>query len=556
MIPSVLASQLIQGTKDFLSTTFPSSTPAFFDMMDNFVNEKGKLFKGPYVSVSLPFRKGNATTNYFPEILNKSFTPYYHQELAFQRLGLNHPKPTLVATGTGSGKTESFMYPILDYCYKNRDIKGIKAIIIYPMNALATDQAKRFAKTISSTESLNGMRVGLYIGSSEQNPYKSMSKEYVITDKDILGDNPPDILLTNYKMLDFMLMRPRDQKIWKYNIGTDILKFIAVDEIHTFDGAQGTDLASLIRRLRAKLDVKKGSLACIGTSATLGGDGTTAIREFASDIFSEEFDEDSVVKEYRLSHEEFFEGSEDEIHFYPHISQLKELDYKNYKNAEEYIKAQYFLWFNEEVEDVMDDEFKVELGLQLKKLYFFKLMIRTLNGNIKSKEQIIDAFIRKIPVKSSIEYFEHMVDSLLALTSWAKSEKVSNSYPPFLFVRVQLWLRELARMVATLDEKPALTYSDDLKHDEFKVHYPVIHCRDCHATGWGGVKKDGTGELQSDLDLFYQAFFSHDNRVKFIFPVDEVPQNIKGRVYYISKSGSEMLGDDTDGSIKVFEIII
>jgi len=68
-----------------------------------------------------------------------------------------------VATGTGSGKTEAFMYPILDYCYKNRDKKGIKAIIIYPMNALATDQAKRFAKIIFDIEALNGIRMGLYI---------------------------------------------------------------------------------------------------------------------------------------------------------------------------------------------------------------------------------------------------------------------------------------------------------------------------------------------------------------------------------------------------------
>ena len=553
MIPSVLASQLIKGTKDFLSTTFPSSTPAFFEMMDKFVDEEGKLFKGPYISVALPFRKGSATKKYFPDILSENFTPYYHQELAFKRLGSDEAKPTLVATGTGSGKTESFMFPILDYCYKNRDTKGIKAIIIYPMNALATDQAKRFAKTISSTESLNGTRVGLYIGSSEQNPHKSMSKDYVITDKEILCDNPPDILLTNYKMLDFMLMRPRDQNIWKHNIGTDVLKFIAVDEIHTFDGAQGTDLASLMRRLRAKLDVKKGHLACIGTSATLGGDGTSAIREFASDIFSEEFDEDSVVKEYRISPDEFFDESDDEIHFYPHITQLKELDYKNYKTADEYIKTQYFLWFSEEIDDVNSDEFKVELGTKLKELYFFKLLLKTLDGSIKSREQIIDAFIRKIPVKSSSEYFEHMVNSLLALTSWAKNEKVGKNYPPFLFVRVQLWLRELARMVATLDEKPTLTYSDDLKPEEFKVHYPVVHCRDCHATGWGGVKKDGTGELQSDLDLFYQAFFSHDSRVKFIFPIDENPKNLTGHVYYISKSGLEMPDDDTDGCIKVYE---
>jgi len=552
LIPSVLSSQLIRGTKDFLSTTFPSSTPAFFDMMDSFVNEDGKLFKGPYISVALPFRKGDETAHYFPDTLSQNFRPFYHQELAFKRLGTKTPQPTLVATGTGSGKTEAFMYPILDYCYQNRDKKGIKAIIIYPMNALATDQAKRFAKAISSTESLGGTRVGLYIGSGEENPHKSMTKEYVITDKDMLGDNPPDILLTNYKMLDFMLMRPRDQKIWKHNIDTDILKFIAVDEIHTFDGAQGTDLASLLRRLYAKLGVKKDDLACIGTSATLGSDGRKEIRDFASDVFNATFDEDSVVEEYRISPDEFFEGHDDDIVTVPHLSQLNELDYKNYKDVDAYIRTQYLLWFNEEVNEVNDDTFKVQLGRKLKDLYFFKLLLNTLDGSIKSREQIINAFIRKIPIKSSDAYFGHMINSLLALTSWAKNEKVGNAYPPFLFVRVQLWLRELARMVASLDEQPTLTYSDDLKPEEVQLHYPVIHCRDCHATGWGGVKKDGNAHLMSDLDLFYPAFFSQDSRVTFIFPVEKRPENLKGRVYQISRSGQELPEGDEDG-IKVYE---
>lgn len=554
MIPSVLASQLIKGTKDFLTTTFPSSTPAFFDMMDKFVNEDGKLFKGPYVSVALPFQKGDEKAHYFPDVLDVNFKPYYHQELAFKRLGGDNPKPTLIATGTGSGKTESFMFPILDYCHKNKNTKGIKAIIIYPMNALATDQAKRFAKTISQTATLNGLRVGLYIGSSDQNTNKTMTHDYVITDKDILGDNPPDILLTNYKMLDFMLMRPRDQKIWKYNLESDILKFLAVDEIHTFDGAQGTDLASLMRRLRAKLGIKKGYLACIGTSATLGGDGTKEIREFASNIFSEEFDEDSVVQEYRITPQEFFEDSQDDILFFPQSSQLKELDFKNYKSMSDYIKVQYELWFNESVDNVENNEFKVELGIKLKQLYFFKLLLQTLDGSIKSRDSIIDSFIRKIPIKSSNDYFENMINSLLALTSWAKNEKVGKKYPPFLFVRVQVWLRELARMVATLDSKPTLAFSDDLKPDEFKFHYPIVHCRDCHATGWGGVKKSGTNELESDLNLFYQAFFSHDSRVKFIFPIDDKAQNLIGHIYYISKSGIEILDkDDEQNGIKVYE---
>jgi DEAD/DEAH box helicase domain-containing protein len=553
MIPSVLASQLITGVKDFLTTTFPSSTPVFFDMMKNFVDKEDKLFKGPYISVSLPFKKGENDENLFPAILSDNFKPYYHQELAFQRLGSAKPQSTLVATGTGSGKTESFMFPILNHCYKTKDTKGIKAIIIYPMNALATDQAKRFAKTIATTQNLNGVRVGLYIGSSDDNAQKMMSDEYVITDKQMLCDNPPDILLTNYKMLDFMLMRPRDQKIWKNNINTDVLKFIAVDEIHTFDGAQGTDLASLLRRVKAKLKVKKDSLACIGTSATLGGDTTEPIRNFASDIFDEEFDENSIVREYRINAEEFFIESEDELLLYPMPSQIDELDYKNYKNMEEYIKVQYSLWFSENIKDVSSQLFKVELGKKLKNLYFFKLLLKTLDGKIKSRQELIDAFIRKIPINSGNRYFILMINSLLALTSWAKNEKSGKDYPPFLFVKVQLWLRELARMVATLDCKPKLTFDHDLKSKEEIKHYPILHCRDCHVMGWGGVKKNGgTGELINDLDLFYQSFFSNDSRVKFIFPIDQTPQNITGIIYYINQNGFETDEDEQSG-IKVFE---
>ncbi len=88
MIPSVLSSQLIEGVKGFLTTTFPSTTSTFFGIMDRFVESEGNLFKGPYISVVLPFKKGDRAEKFFPEILDNSFSPYYHQELAFKRLGI------------------------------------------------------------------------------------------------------------------------------------------------------------------------------------------------------------------------------------------------------------------------------------------------------------------------------------------------------------------------------------------------------------------------------------------------------------------------------------
>ena len=551
MIPSVLSWQLIQGVKDFLMTTFPSSTPSFFGMTDRFVNAEGNLFKGPYVSVALPFRKGT-DKQFFPHVTEADFRPYFHQELAFNRLGTSEPKPTLVATGTGSGKTESFMYPILDYCFQHKSTKGIKAIIIYPMNALATDQAKRFAKTIAHNSSLDGIRVGLFVGDKEESPQTHMSESYVITDKNTMRDNPPDILLTNYKMLDFMLMRPQDQKMWKYNIDTHVLRFLAVDEIHTFDGAQGTDLASLLRRLRAKLGVQKNHLACIGTSATLGNGGTDAIRSFASTVFSEEFNQDSVITEYRISADQFFEDTENEFFNFPDANNLTALRYQSHVGIDAYIRAQYKLWFYEEADDIQSSEFKKSLGKKLKELSLFKLLLKSLDGKIVEQSKLIDVIKSRINSRGvSDEYFSVLIASLIALTSWAKD----TNGRPFLFVRMQVWLRELSRMVGSLEKYPELKYSQDISPREKKKHFPIIHCRECHAMGWGGVKKEGTGELLDDLTLFYNSFFAHDPRTTFIFPSESDFKPLKGRVYSIDPlSGAEIYDkSQTDQGILVFE---
>lgn len=549
MIPSVLSSQLIQGVKEFLITTFHSTTPSFFGIMEKFVEEDGNLFKGPYLSISLPFRKGEMQKQFFPEILDKSFVPYYHQELAFKRLNKQKPLPTLVATGTGSGKTESFMYPILEYCRRTKTERGIKAIIIYPMNALATDQAKRFAKAIATAESLDGIRVGLFIGGEDGNRQTQMSKDYVITDKDILRRDPPDILLTNYKMLDFLLMRPKDQPLWRYNIGIGILKFLAVDEIHTFDGAQGTDLASLLRRLRAKLKIDKESLACIGTSATLGTEGIASICEFASTVFGEKFDEDAVITEHRISADEFLADVENDYFNFPMPQQIEDLEYKNHTSMTSCIATQYRLWFGEEVTHVESPTFKTMLGKRLKELSLFKLLLRSASGEIVEKRKLIEIFRRHIHTKSGDRYYEALIDSLLALLSWAKGEPIGDYLPPFLHLRIQVWLRELTRMVGSLEKEPKIRFSHDLSAKEEHKYYPLIHCRECHVMGWGGVKKEGSSELIDDLDLFYKVFFAHDPRLRFIFPVDDSFKARKGRIYEIdTTTGMEAVPGN--GSLK------
>ena len=114
MIPSVLARQLEQGIRDFIGATFPLASPYFDGMVDDFLAKPGNVFKGPFFQIGLPFKHGTNTTIPFDSIHIDGFIPWAHQDIAWQRLGGDMPQSTLVATGTGSGKTECFLYPILD----------------------------------------------------------------------------------------------------------------------------------------------------------------------------------------------------------------------------------------------------------------------------------------------------------------------------------------------------------------------------------------------------------------------------------------------------------
>ncbi len=201
------------------------------------------------------------------------------------------------------------------------------------MNALAADQEKRFAEAVLTDPALKaaGIRVGNYTGrydpadpgagadSGTKELGRKEGRYHGISSHAKQLENPPDILLTNYKMLDFLLMRPQDQKLWRFN-ESGKLKYLVLDELHTYDGAQGADVACLIRRLKERLSIPKGELCVVGTSATLDDkqiekddkDGsadaaetdTDRLARFGSTLFEEDITSEAVVGENRLEVEE------------------------------------------------------------------------------------------------------------------------------------------------------------------------------------------------------------------------------------------------------------
>jgi ATP-dependent helicase YprA (DUF1998 family) len=289
------------------------------------------LMRGPYISLSRSFRKGSKvqelvnTGLLHPLIANLAPYPalYGHQETAIRHITAG--KTTLISTGTGSGKTECFLYPIISHCLKLRDQKapeGIAAVLIYPMNALAEDQLGRLRELLTGT----GITFGMYIGKTPDREvdvkgyrlppgaspadYRAKVEEFRKKNQTTAvhpveerasreemrrAGKQPRILLTNVKQLELLLTRQQDVELFS---GAR-LDFLVVDEAHTFSGANGAETACLIRRLRAYCGKSAADTVCIATSATLTSaeGGKEAGVQFATRFFGVPKEQVEVVLE-------------------------------------------------------------------------------------------------------------------------------------------------------------------------------------------------------------------------------------------------------------------
>lgn len=523
MLPLQQAFEVKQSIIEYLKATFWFKEKTVYDSFYRFIEDPQEgIFKGPYVSLKLPFETYKDEED-LPLTIKPSFPPYKHQYQAFKRLHTNDghvPQPTLLTTGTGSGKTESFLFPILDYCYKNRNKQGIKVIILYPMNALATDQAKRLAETIFNDIKLNGMvTAGLFIGEGKDKGMfpKTMGETHVIENRDEIVANPPDILLTNFKMLDYGLMRHQYHKLWIHNFDDpELLQFLVLDELHTYDGAQGTDVANLIRRLKLKLEIPKGHLCSVGTSATIGKgeDSVELLTKYASDVFGEPFDADTVITEHRLTTDQFFKLSDDQLDgFIPRVVGLKQSRLGMNENYHEYISRQKKLW------QLPDELTPYQLSQELKKLKIVKEISMACSDHIVSLNQLIDnifesntAYAQLPALDDSGEFNprEEVITSILALIAEAKADEKGRF--PFLFLQIQIWVRELSGLLREFNSSPVFTWRDKISTKGDNAALPPYFCRECGASGWLAIKHDNRNQFEPNpLEVYEHFFTNHKN---------------------------------------------
>ncbi|MFB9239643.1 DEAD/DEAH box helicase [Plantactinospora siamensis] len=514
LLPTFQAARIQQALVDYLTTTFGLTDGDARDGLDRFLSDPDTgMFKGPYVRLRLPFRPADEGWRSSLEWY-EGFPPYGHQAAAFARLASavdgqpRRPLPTLVTTGTGSGKTEAFLHPILDHVLwaRRTGVTGTKALILYPMNALANDQAARLTKLLTTQPELAGVTAALYTGQATTTRM-TVTSDGLINDRAVIRDTAPDLLLTNYKMLDQLLLRAEDQELWRQSAIS--LRYLVLDEFHTYDGAQGTDVAMLLRRLGLALKSHwpvddpsidetararpLGLMTPVATSATLGDRGDLSVmREFAGTVFGERFDSTSVVTETRISLPEWTEGAAETVAasgFAPvAVGELRAAGLRRLPqvgldaSGAEAAYAVLGLLYGVTADKLADAT--PELLSALCRAHPLLVDLARTAGQAVA---LSDLALRVFGPQDEPEPAEALLSQVLAMLGHVRKVVGRDA----LSVEAHLWVRELTRIDRAAAASARFRWSDDGpsvsadEAEEARPSFPAIFCRHCGRSGWG-----------------------------------------------------------------------
>ena len=310
--------------KSFIDSYHRFTNPEIEAWVRKNTEEGHLLWREPFLQLSLPFIKGKSLETFvssdtleegvlkiFRTELDDFSSPavslYQHQSEAIEKI-CQKKQNAIIATGTGSGKSFCFGIPIVNECLKMKKagIRGIKAVIVYPMNALANSQYEDFSARLRNS----GLTVANYTGDTSYTEEEALGEFESLTGRKIpydselisrekIKEKKPDILLTNYQMLELILTRFEDKELFPLT-QRGVFKFLVLDEVHTYSGRRGADVACLIRRLKWHTGTT-GKLICIGTSATIqsgeGEDAKKVMANFGSKLFDENFLPESIIGE-------------------------------------------------------------------------------------------------------------------------------------------------------------------------------------------------------------------------------------------------------------------
>jgi ATP-dependent helicase YprA (DUF1998 family) len=285
--------RVINNYKNYLNSFLSISDERIKKEVDKIIMGDG-LIPEPLIQFNPSFQKGETLNVLIDQkLINSnlpktfgSYTLYKHQIEAI-KIGIKD-KGFVVTSGTGSGKSLTFLATVFNYLFNlgPEKKKGVKAILVYPMNALINSQEEEIKKYAENFGNDFPITFGKYTGQESNEA------------RDNLRKNEPDVILTNYMMLELIMTRQSES--WLRNSLEKNLQFLVYDELHTYRGRQGADVSYLNRRIQANC---KNEIICIGTSATMASDGSPddkkrAVAKVAAKIFGKEYTTEQIVGEY------------------------------------------------------------------------------------------------------------------------------------------------------------------------------------------------------------------------------------------------------------------
>ena len=483
--------------RDRLVADYATYTRSFIKIADARVREKvdselagGLLWPEPLLQLNPTFLRGGKVDDLVSEgvlhseckrifRVNKTDQDHFGNDLQLhkhQAEAINKAKAGksyVLTSGTGSGKSLTYIIPIVDHVLRHGSGQGIQAIVVYPMNALANSQDEELKKFLVKgyQEGNSPVRFARYTGQVKGDL------------REAIRNNPPDILLTNYEMLELLLTRREDRALVRAAQG---LKYLVFDELHTYRGRQGADIALLIRRCRLAFGSRE--MICVGTSATMASEGNSLdqkreVAKVAETLFGTAFDESQVVGEY-------LERSTPEIEL----------------NDPSIIQALRTTIESKEIPDLPYDEFRqhplsswIESTFGVRTELSTGRLIRQSPRRLKGHNGAAEELAKLIGVASTDLCAEILKGFLLRGSTLYPSE--SSRFPIFAF-RLHQFLTRGDTVWSTLE-------SEDVRYLELtkvvakpgeldKPLYPLVFCRQC-GTAYYRVKVQNYEGRQSLL---------------------------------------------------------
>ena len=553
--PAEAADKIKKEYIGYINTTFHFRNQ---NLQKKLLEELDKtVSNGPYVEIKDSFKSGksidelikNGTLSpLFTDLeRNKKYPPklpisrplYLHQEKAVEKIVLGNN--VVVSTGTGSGKTNCFLIPVINELLREKEKgrlnDGVRAIFIYPMNALANDQIKglreilmaypdiRFGVYNGGTENRETDAIKLYEAMYANEKYPELRKRLPNEEvsRERMKERPPHILFTNYAMLEHMLFRPGDDSIFS----NSNFKFVVLDEAHVYAGATGIETAFLMGRLKGRITGEK-KPQFILTSATLG-DGSIAsnkrVVEFAERLTGCNYNTDEIITAFR-------DNSQKTSKIYQYPIQL----FTDLANEENF--------FND-ILDKYNLDFTYSQEREAEILY-----------DIISSSSLYAKMRNKGSLLKLIDFAEQLeITSQEAVRFIALCAKARKNGKPLIDIRYHYFLKALDGCYLALDYENSLSL---IRKDHFPLSYEktakmfeIAVCEDCGEIAILGKVSNGKLVRASNLEerSFYQVQY---NQESYEDEVDNSKDDFKTKtkkekedtVFYLCKTCGAIIADD------------